>query len=169
MSAAQAGPRPDFSVAKALFLHKLQGGIQARVVLITECNKAKGISAGTNLRRQKFYQSADRTGERIDLGFCNGGAADADRKFGQSAGERNLLQHGRNLMAAQVKTNRLIVGNTHPWGTRLGLRLGIVWHGGIIHVFRGHQKITEAVARNRGRLLSVAMLQTALSVWPCRT
>jgi hypothetical protein len=47
-------------VAETLFLHVLQRRVQAFIVLITKRNKAEGISARTDLRREKFHQAADR-------------------------------------------------------------------------------------------------------------
>lgn len=139
------------SVAKALLAHELQRSAQAFVVLVTECDEAKRISAGTHLRRQKLHQPADRTRQRVDLGFSNGRAADAGGKLCQTSGHGDLLQHGRNLMAAQVETNGFAVGNAYSRRPRLGLRLGKVWHTeGIIRFLRRYQKITEDVARDSG-------------------
>src|SRR6476646_3930792 len=115
-------------VAETLLLHVLQRGVQAFIVLITERNKAEGIRAGTNLRGKKFHQPADRSGERVHLGFSNGGAADAAGKFGQPAGKRNFLQHRGNLMAAEIEANGFVVGNSYSWRPRLGYCLGKVWH-----------------------------------------
>src|SRR5579871_2339030 len=52
-------------------------------------------------------------------------------------------------MAAQVKTNRLVVRNTHSRRPRLCLCLGKMWHADIIRLLCRRQKITEAVAQNR--------------------
>jgi hypothetical protein len=119
-------------VAKTLFLHVLQRGVQAFIILITQCNKAERISAGADLCRKKFNQAADRARKRVYLGFSNGGAADASGKLGQAAGKRNLLQHRGNLMAAEVEADGFIVGNTYSRRARLCLRLGKVWHEEII-------------------------------------
>ena len=137
--------------AKALITHVLQRGVQAFIVLITERNKAEGIRAGTDLRWQKLHQTADWAGERIYLGFSNGGAADAAGKLGQAAGKRNLLQHRGNLMAAEVEANGFVVGNSYSRRPRLGFCLGKVWHEEMIVSLCRSGKITEAVAQNRGR------------------
>src|SRR5579864_3337599 len=145
-------------VAEALLLHVLQRSAQALVILIAQGDKAKWVSAGTDLRRQKFHQPADRTGERVYLGFSNGRAADAAGKFRQASGKGDLLRHGGNLMAAEVEANGFIVGNTYSGRTRPGLRLhlGKVRHEEIIVCLWRSRKITEALD-----LIYVALLQTA--------
>jgi hypothetical protein len=135
-------------VAETLFLHVLQRGVQAFIVLITKGNKAEGISAGTDLRREKFHQAADRAGESIYLGFSDGGAPDAAGKLGQAAGKRNLLQHRGNLMAAEVEADGFVVGDPYSRRPRFGLRLGKVWHEEIIVFLCRTGKITEASGPN---------------------
>lgn len=135
-------------LAKALITHVLQRGVQAFIVLITERNKTEGICAGTDLRRQKLYQAADRARKRIYLGFSNGGAADAAGKLCQAAGKGNLLQHRGNLMAAEIEANGFVVGNSYSRRPRLGFCLGKVWHEKIIVSLCRAGKITEASAPN---------------------
>lgn len=126
--------------AEALLAHVLERAVQAFIILVTQCDKPKWISRAIQ-GRQKLHQSADRAGQCIHLGFRDSRTANAGGKFRQPARKRNLLQHGRNLPSAQVKTDGFTVGDAHSRGPRFTLQLREVWH-------RANRRTLRAIAED---------------------
>ncbi len=105
------------TLAQAFAAHEAQGSIQAPVVGIAEGKEAKWIDPRSLLVLwpQKFHQPADWTVGRVEPDFGDGDfAAQNSRKLGQASGEGKSVQDRRDQVAADIESNRLLIGDPHP-------------------------------------------------------